>query len=290
MADRESLAVGYVLAERYRLAKVLGEGTFWVTYLATDLATEGPVVVKEYFPVVLARRREDGGAEARQPAQQHVFAEGAERVVNEATTLAKIRHPAIAGIQAAFKDNGTAYVVRDYIDGQSLVNWLNASARQPSPDEIYRVCGMLLDALAMTHAKGIWHLDITPEHVLIRTDDCMPVLIDFGETRAAVACITRAMHTFIRPGYSPPEQHVFDESAQGPWTDVYGIAAVFYRMVTGRGPIDVIARNHTDDMPKAAAVAPAGSFRPHFCTPSTRRWRSIPIDASTASASCGPNS
>ncbi len=257
MSDREPLAVGFVLAERYQLAKVLGEGTFWLTYLATDLVAEAPVVIKEYLPVVLARRREDGVVEPRSPAMQPAFAEGAERVRGEALSLAKIEHVAIARVRAAFGANGTAYIVRDYVEGQSLVNWLNSSPRHLTPDAIDRVCAALLDALETAHANGLWHLDITPEHVVIRTTDNLPVLIDFGVTRAAIACSTRAMHTFVRPGYSPPEQHIFDETAQGPWTDVYGIAAVFYRAVTGRGPIDVITRNHTDDMPTATAAASA---------------------------------
>ena len=263
MTDRKPLAIGLVLDGRFRLEKVLAEGTFWLTYLATDQETEEPVVIKEYLPVVLARRREDGEVEARLEVLRGAFIAGGVRVLKEATTLAKIEHPAIAPVRAAFKQNGTAYIVREYVEGQSFVNWVNSLPRHPSQAEMDRVCGMLLDALAMTHAQGIWHLDITPEHVVMRARDNMPVLIDFGETRAAIACSTRAMHTFVRPGYSPPEQHVFDEAAQGPWTDVYGVAAVLYRAVTGRGPTDVIARNHADDM-QTAVAAPAGFYRVAF--------------------------
>ena len=125
------------------------------------------------------------------------------------------------------------------------------------------VCGALLDALEAAHAKGIFHLDITPEHVLMRASDGAPVLIDFGVARSALACSTRAMHSFIRPGYSPPEQHVFDEAARGPWTDVFAISAVFYRAVMARAPLDVVARNQKDDMAKAIAI-PEGVYRGHF--------------------------
>ena len=263
MTDREPLTIGSVLDGRYRLESVIGEGTFWLTYLATDQETEEPVIIKEYLPAVLARRREDGEVDARQEVLRGAFTAGGVRVLEEAAILAKIEHPAIAAVRAAFKQNGTAYIVREYVHGQSFVNWLNSLPRQPSPVEMDRVCGTLLDALEATHAQGIWHLDITPEHVLMRAKDNLPVLIDFGETRAAIACSTRAMHTFVRPGYSPPEQHVFDEAAQGPWTDVYGIAAVMYRGVTGRGPTDVITRNHTDEM-QTAVAALAGLYRVKF--------------------------
>ena len=263
MTDREPLTIGSVLDSRYRLESVIGEGTFWLTYLATDQETEETVVIKEYLPAVLARRREDGEVEARQEVLRGAFTAGGVRVLKEAAILAKIEHPAIAAVRTAFKQNGTAYIVREYVHGQSFVNWVNSLPRQPSPVEMDRVCGTLLDALETTHAQGIWHLDITPEHVLMRAKDNLPVLIDFGETRAAIACSTRAMHTFVRPGYSPPEQHVFDEAAQGPWTDVYGIAAVMYRAVTGRGPTDVITRNHTDEM-QTAVAALAGLYRVKF--------------------------
>ncbi len=263
MTDREPLTIGSVLDSRYRLESVIGEGTFWLTYLATDQETEETVVIKEYLPAVLARRREDGEVEARQEVLRGAFTAGGVRVLKEAAILAKIEHPAIAAVRTAFKQNGTAYIVREYVHGQSFVNWVNSLPRQPSSVEMDRVCGTLLDALETTHAQGIWHLDITPEHVLMRAKDNLPVLIDFGETRAAIACSTRAMHTFVRPGYSPPEQHVFDEAAQGPWTDVYGIAAVMYRAVTGRGPTDVITRNHTDEM-QTAVAALAGLYRVKF--------------------------
>ncbi len=263
MTDREPLTTGSVLDGRYRLETVLGGGTFWFTYLATDQETDEPVVIKEYLPAGLARRREDGKVEARQEVLRGAFAAGGVRVLQEAAKLAKIEHPAIAAVRAAFKQNGTAYIVRDYVHGQSFVNWLNSLPRQPSPVEMDRLCDTLLDALETAHAQGIWHLDITPEHVLMHAKDNLPVLIDFGETRAAIACSTRAMHTFVRPGYSPPEQHVFDEAAQGPWTDVYGVAAVLYRAVTGRGPTDVITRNHTDEM-QTAVAALGGIYRVTF--------------------------
>ena len=263
MADREPLSIGTVLRGRYRLEQVLGQGTFWLTYLARDQQRKEQVVVKEYLPLETAMRREDGRIEARLESLHALFAAGRSRVLEEAEKLSGLAHPAIAVIKDAFEENGTAYVVREYIKGQSFLNWASAHARRPLQNEMDRVCGALLDALEAAHAKGILHLDITPEHVLMRVSDGAPVLIDFGAARSALACSTRAMHSFIRPGYSPPEQHVFDEAAQGPWTDVFALSAVFYRAVMGRAPLDVIARNQKDDMAKTMSI-PEGIYRGHF--------------------------
>ena len=263
MADREPLSIGTVLRGRYRLEQVLGQGTFWLTYLARDKQRKEQVVVKEYLPLETAARGEDGRIEARLNALDATFAAGRSRVLDEADRMSGLEHPAIAAIKTTFEENGTAYVVREYIKGQSFLNWASAHARRRSQTEMDRVCGALLDALEYAHAKGILHLDITPEHVLMRVSDGAPVLIDFGAARSALACSTRAMHSFIRPGYSPPEQHVFDEAAQGPWTDVFALSAVFYRAIMGRAPLDVIARNQKDDMAKAMAI-PEGIYRAHF--------------------------
>ena len=263
MRPRQPLAPGATVGQRYRVEKLIGQGRFWLTYVADDPESDGLVVLKEYMPADVAVRESGTQVHAAGPEEEDLFDWGRAHFLEEATSLRGLEIPGLAGVDDTIQEYGTAYLVREYIPGQSLLDWLDQLGRRPTQADLDRITTRLLSTLSALHKAKLIHHDITPDHILLRQHTHEPVLIDFGGARSAFASRARALHTYIRPGYSPPEQHMFDSSTQGPWTDVFALGASLYRAVTARSPTDVIARNIRDDMPKAAG-GQHKQYRPMF--------------------------
>ncbi len=231
----DALPPGYQL-QIYRIVKVLGQGGFGITYRAEDTKHGGFVALKEFLPNQLAHRE---GVTIRPNSQQTrtMFETYRSKFLDEATALLHFRHlDNIVNIQAFFQANGTAYLVMDFIAGTSLAQHLRDLGRPPAESEVRAIVLPLLDDLGEVHAAGYLHRDIKPQNILIRPDGS-PVLIDFGAARQAAGYddTARTLTAFISDGYTPPEQYVRDGD-QGPWTDLYALGAVAYRMITGGKP------------------------------------------------------
>ncbi len=239
---RNSLPLGSNLNE-YRLESVLGAGGFGMTYLAYDTHLEIKVAIKEYLPVELAVRALDGSIVPVSTGTEYNYKWGLDRFLQEARLLAKFSHPNIVTVSRYFEANGTAYMVMNYESGVSLSQMLK---RIPEPDEelLLRILMPLLEGLHAVHVAGFLHRDIKPSNLFIR-DTGVPVLLDFGAARLATGATTRTMTSILTPGYAPLEQYSKDGN-QGPWTDIYSLAAVFYRAVIGDNPPDVVTRLSQD--------------------------------------------
>jgi serine/threonine protein kinase len=239
---RNSLPLGSMLLE-YRLESVLGAGGFGMTYLGYDTLLEKKVAIKEYLPVELAVRALDGAIVPINSGSDYNYQWGLERFLQEARLLAKFSHPNIVSVIRYFEANGTAYMVMNYESGLSLSQMLK---RIPQPDEamLLNILLPLLDGLHAVHEAGFLHRDIKPSNLFIR-DTGQPVLLDFGSARVATGATTRTMTSILTPGYAPLEQYSKDGN-QGPWTDIYSLAAVLYRAVTGDNPPDVVTRLKDD--------------------------------------------
>ena len=239
---RNSLPLGSMLLE-YRLESVLGAGGFGMTYLGYDTLLEKKVAIKEYLPVELAVRAPDGAIVPVNSGSDYNYQWGLERFLQEARLLAKFSHPNIVSVVRYFEANGTAYMVMNYESGLSLSQMLK---RVPEPDEamLLTILLPLLDGLHAVHEAGFLHRDIKPSNLFIR-DTGQPVLLDFGSARVATGATTRTMTSILTPGYAPLEQYSKDGN-QGPWTDIYSLAAVLYRAVTGDNPPDVVTRLKDD--------------------------------------------
>ena len=242
---RNSLPLGSMLAE-YRLESVLGAGGFGMTYLAFDTNLEIKVAIKEYLPIELAVRAADGTIVPASSGTEYNYKWGLDRFSQEARLLGKFRHPNIVTVIRYFEANGTAYMVMNYESGASMSQTLK---RNSHPDEA-TLMGMLLpllDGLHAVHMAGFLHRDIKPSNIFIR-DTGVPVLLDFGSARLAMGGATRTMTSVLTPGFAPLEQYSKDGN-QGPWTDIYSLAAVFYRAVIGDNPPDVVTRLKEDPVP-----------------------------------------
>jgi serine/threonine protein kinase len=235
---RNALPLGSMLLE-YRLESVLGSGGFGMTYLAYDTHLEIKVAIKEYLPVELAVRALDGCIVPVSTGTEYNYKWGLDRFLQEARLLAKFSHPNIVTVSRYFEANGTAYMVMNYESGVSLSQLLK---RIPEPDEelLMRILLPLLDGLHAVHQAGFLHRDIKPSNIFIR-DTGVPVLLDFGAARLAVGGTTRTMTSILTPGYAPLEQYSTDGN-QGPWTDIYSMAAVMFRAVIGDNPPDSVTR------------------------------------------------
>ncbi len=245
-----ALPIGSMLME-YRLDNVLGVGGFGITYLAHDTLLQKDVAIKEYFPGAAVSRGKDQSVTLTGPDLAEEYETGLERFLKEARTLAGFSHPNIVRVNRYFKANGTAYMVMDYVEGESLKAYLKGHP-QPPIDSLRALLGPLLDGMEKVHAAGFLHRDIKPDNIFVR-EGGDPVLIDFGSARAS-AGQTRTLTTMVTPGYAPFEQYS-SGTPQGPWTDIYAMGGVTFFAVTGRNPPDAIARMKGDPLEEQLAPA-----------------------------------
>ncbi|KAB2849879.1 MAG: protein kinase [Hyphomicrobiaceae bacterium] len=254
-----SLPPGYELGP-YRIASVIAAGGFGITYLGEHVSLGKQVAIKEHFPREFAQR--DGITVRPTSSEADIYKWGLSRFLEEARALARFRHSAIVNVENILEANGTAYMVLAYEDGRDMGRWLQRIGRRPTQEELDKLAVPLLEALELVHGEGLLHRDIAPDNVIVRRN-LSPVLIDFGSARSAVGTKTRTMFATVKKGYSPPEQYVEDMRGQGPWTDIYALAATFYRAVTGQTPQESTDRM-LDDQLKPALHAAQSGYRPEF--------------------------
>ena len=244
--------------DEYEIRRVLGAGGFGITYLALDHNLAGYVAIKEYFPDVAVRT--DGQSVAASSARsQEVFDWGLDRFLKEAQAIHRLRHPSIVRVHRSVQRHGTACIVMAYVEGESLASILASRGRLPAY-EWRPWLDQLLDGLEHVHDHGYLHRDTKPANIVIRRaerEPVLPVLIDFGAARMASQ---RRTHTqVLTPGYAPIEQHT-SQGTQGPPTDIYALAAVSYRVLTGEPPPNAPDRMLDDSHePLVERVAGAGA-------------------------------
>lgn len=245
-----TLPEGYALG-CYQIQNMLGRGGFGITYRALDTRLKKHVAIKEFLPSDFATRTHD--SEIRTLSHGHVnsFEWGLSRFLEEAQTLAKFEHPNIVSVHSAFESNGTAYMVMEYVQGNSLEELFKF---KDIADEqaMVEVLEPLMDGIQTVHDRGFIHRDIKPQNILLR-EDGTPVLVDFGSARLTPNPTSgTSLTALVSPGYAPIEQYNGDgdgegedeniDHRQGPWTDIYALAATIYRGVSGRPPPDVLTR------------------------------------------------
>ena len=234
------LPAGTILAGRYLLGRVLGEGGFGITYLAFDLKEGRKVGIKEHFPRDKVRRMDMGATvlDTHGGADPNAFRNGKDRFIGEARTLAAVSHvPQIIRVLDCFETNNTAYIVMEYVEGITLTQWVQRSGGRISARELLPLMEGLFTALQQIHEKGLIHRDISPDNVMLSGGQLR--LLDFGVARE-VGRRTETLTMTLRHGYAPVEQ--YQPMGQGPWTDVYALSATAYFCLTGRKPPHALER------------------------------------------------
>ncbi len=225
----------------YGFREILGQGGFGITYIAYDRNLAHEVAIKEYMPVDLATRASDNSVVPISPEHEDRYQWGLERFIEEARTLAQFEHPNIVRVRNVFKTNNTAYMVMDYVQGESLQDILSRR-KILDEDDIETVMFPIIGGLKLVHAHGFIHRDIKPANIFIRVDGD-PVLLDFGSARQALEESRNSITSIFSKGYAPIEQYNTKEDEQGPWTDIYALGATMYRMIAGVPPTDAIDRS-----------------------------------------------
>ena len=245
-----ALPPGYPLQE-YSFDGVLGYGGFGITYVATDHNLRCTVAIKEYLPADQAVRGADYVVQPKSPGAAEIFQWGLSRFIDEARALASFNHPHIVRVLRFFEANSTAYMVMELISGQPFGEWVKRM-RPLSEAALLAVIRPVLDGLAVIHANGFVHRDIKPGNIHMRADTD-PVLLDFGAARRPTGRTGGELTAIVTPGYAALEQY-HSRGNQGPWTDLYSVAAVMYGVITGQRPIEAPARVRNDPLPKAIEV------------------------------------
>ena len=222
----------------YRIERVLGQGGFGITYLAFDNNLQQEVAIKEYLPMELAVREGDNSVFPVSDRQGDRFKWGLDRFLAEARTLAKFRHPGIVRVLSVFEANNTAYMVMEYERGETLQELLSRR-KTLRESEIDNILSPILDGLEQVHKSGFIHRDIKPANIFLRENNTA-VLIDFGSARQALGQETRTLTSIVSPGYAPYEQYYSKSDKQGPWTDIYGLAATLYRAISSDEQQDTV--------------------------------------------------
>lgn len=242
------LQTGTILQNRYIVGRSIGNGGFGVTYIGLDAQLKRKIAIKEFFPRKTSARMKDGlRVVATSMECQQAFNRGLEQFLNEAKHLARLSHiQGIVYIYNFFQENGTGYIIMEYLEGKDLRNLLHQHNEKLPFDEAKELILSVLYILKNVHMNGILHRDIAPDNVFI-TEDKIVKLIDFGAARHAVRQPSEETDVLLKVGYAPVEQYYVD-GKQGAWTDMYEVGALFYRMLTGVKPIPSIERVKKDTL------------------------------------------
>ncbi len=261
-----NLPVGTRLGE-FEITKLIGEGGFGIVYLAHDHSLERRVALKEYMPSSLATRA--GGSQVIVKSERHreTFEAGLKSFINEARLLASFDHPSLVKVYRFWEANGTAYMVMPFLEGTTLKDVLREMRRSGTlPDEgwLNSVLGPLSEALLVIHAEHCYHRDIAPDNVMLLPEKNRWLLLDFGAARRVISEHTQALTVILKPGYAPVEQYAeIPGMKQGPWTDVYALAAVVYFAIMGKTPPPSVGRLLNDTYVPLSQAA-AGRYSDQF--------------------------
>ena len=230
--------------EEYRLDAVLGAGGFGITYRAYDANLDKFVAIKEYLPVEFATRTDANTVVPHSNADAQDYHWGLTRFLDEARTLARFDHPHLNRVYRFFESNGTAYMVLEYVEGETLADRLTRERQLPE-ESLRRLLEEVLSGLAVMHDAGYVHRDIKPGNLMLREEDGSAMVLDFGAARQAVGQRSKAITSILTPGYAPVEQYDGKVDRVGAWTDIYALGMVAYRCVSGIGDSelpDAVAR------------------------------------------------
>ena len=231
--------------DTYRIERVLGEGGFGITYLVRELNLGKLYAIKELLPDGIAiRQGGDTTVRAKNTGSVDDFAATRKYFISEARILAGMSHPAVVSVHRLMEANGTCYMVMDYVEGDTLGDYLKKHGGCfRCLEEFQQIFYPLMAGLQMLHAQGIIHRDIKPGNIMVQPDGS-PVLLDFGAA-TQVQSKTMTITQMLSAGYSPFEQYT-TRAKQGPYTDIYALGATMLKCITGEKPDDASDRIYGD--------------------------------------------
>ena len=235
-----SLPVGSTLMQgKYRIVAVLGQGGFGITYKGEHTMLGTTVAIKEFFMKGACERDENSTHVTTSQSNSELASRFRTKFLKEAKTLAALKHPNIIRVFDVFEDNGTAYYVMDYIEGNNLSDIVEDKGRLSEPLAL-KYIRQVANALNYLHQKKLLHLDVKPANILLDKNTGNAILIDFGVSKQydQDGQQTSTTPPAISKGYSPVEQYAQGSNVKtfSPATDIYSLAATLYKLVTGNTP------------------------------------------------------
>ena len=266
---------------QYKITRYLNSGGFGITYLAKD-SLDRSVVIKECFPRSFCYRNSDMSVQARSEAQNGDLRSIVRLFANEARSLAKLKHPYIVGVHQTFEEHNTAYMALDFVKGHDLLAVIERKVMLLRPDQVRAILEKVLDAIGSVHRQGLLHRDISPDNIIV-TNELNPVLIDFGAAREQATKASRALSALrvVKDGYSPQEFYIAG-SEQGPFSDLYSLAASFYHVISGELPPDsqlrISAHVAGDPDPYVPLARKTDDYDESFCEAIDKAMSILPAD------------
>lgn len=243
----QALRCGAILRGKYLVGKVMGQGGFGITYVGQDLVLNLKVAIKEYFPASMASR--SGNTSLLWHSSVVSREEGCEGFLKEARKMARIdKIPSVVSVRDMFLENETAYIVMDFVEGETL----KAKLKREGPmkfSECVRLLGPVMDGLEKVHEQGMIHRDIKPDNIMIQPDGAA-MLLDLGAAKELDPRQRNQGATtnlVVSQGFSPLEQYM-DSGKIGPWSDVYALCATIYYCITGKMPKASLDRIQDDKL------------------------------------------
>ena len=236
-----AMPAGTILQGKYLVGRVLGQGGFGITYLGFDIVLNIRVAIKEYFPTGVGIRSPHSVRVTAVSSQEKAegFRKGCSEFQEEARRLAAIESPNIVKVRDYFRENGTAYIIMNYLDGSTLTKEVAACGGRIPWQRVIELFKPLILELDKLHKAHLIHRDIKPDNIKVVKDDDggeRLVLLDFGAARSFVSAeVTGSYSAMVTHGYAPVEQYS-PKSRQGPYTDIYAICATMYAVITGNLP------------------------------------------------------
>ena len=243
---------GTILNNRYYVGKTLGHGGFGITYIGKDIVLDRTIAIKEYYPSGLASRGDDSTTVQSYTGDYgKQFYDGLNKFMAEAKRLAEFGEgQGIVQIHDCIRANNTGYIIMEYLRGCTIRDLVKSGKRFTFAEAI-NILIPVLDALKVVHSHDIIHRDIAPDNIFI-TDEGKIKLIDFGAAHYVENNTDKTVSVILKHGFAPEEQYKAHPNL-GPWTDIYGVSATLYYMVTGKKPVSSMERI-PDDVLKAPSA------------------------------------
>lgn len=236
--NKNMLQVGTVLHGTYRIESYLSSGGFGNTYVVTNVQFDETRAIKEFYLKGICQREGNSTTVSVSNSENTVgFNQQCEKFKKEARRLRGLDNPHIVKVYDLFEENGTAYYVMDYVDGENLSTRL-ARTNTPLPEKtVLNYLNQILDGLQAIHNAGMLHLDIKPANIMVDKNDVVK-LIDFGASKQQTSAdgVTTTTGVYYTNGYAPIEQIAQSYDKFGPWTDFYALGATLYKLLTNQNP------------------------------------------------------
>ena len=243
----KALAPGTILNTKILIGNILGKGGYGITYIGYDMLLEYPVAVKEFFPDEMVDRSPDGKTVlVLDEVNNEEYEKETKAYLREARILAEFsKFPGIVAIKDLFYENNTGYLIMEYLKSGNLRKYIDDQGGWLSVEESLNLMEPVISILGKLHKSGLLHRDISPDNIMMDEDGSIK-LIDFGGSRKMGVA---NQQVFLgKWGFAPLEQMLSKLSEQGPWTDIYGICATLYCMMTGDVPQSSYERNEKDEL------------------------------------------